>query len=154
MSRPSQIITELKTVVGPDCDILVDPSGAKFQEYAKRWSDIDRKTPAAIVLPTSEEEIQKIVSKGFFGMAHNGILTFDQVQWAVKSSVPFVTRSGGHSEWSTIDGRGIIIDLSKYSGIEVDAKNRKVILKGSILSKPVAVALAKAGLFTGEQPLC
>jgi FAD/FMN-containing dehydrogenase len=88
------------------------------------------------------------------GIAPDGILIFGQVQWAVKSSVPFVTRSGGHSEWSTIDGRGIIIDLSKYSGIEVDAEGRKATLKGSIQSKPVAVALAKAGLFTGEQHLC
>ena len=65
MSPLSHITTELKPVVGPDCDILVDASDAKFQEYAKRWSDIDRKTPAAILLPTSEKEIQKIVSKLF-----------------------------------------------------------------------------------------
>lgn len=56
------ITTELKPVVGPDCDILVDASSGIFQEHAKRWSDIDRKTPAAIVLPTSEQEIQEIVS--------------------------------------------------------------------------------------------
>lgn len=78
------------------------------------------------------------------------MLTIGQVQWAVKSSVPFVTKSGGHSEWSTIDESGIIIDLSKYSGIKVDTEGRKATLKGGILSKSVAVSLAEAGLFTGE----
>lgn len=73
-----------------------------------------------------------------------------QVQWAVGLSVPFVIKSGGHSEWSTIDDRGVIIDLSKFSEIEVDSETQTAILKGSILSKQVADALADVGLFTGE----
>jgi FAD/FMN-containing dehydrogenase len=64
--------------------------------------------------------------------------------------VPFVIKSGGHSEWSTIDGSGVIIDLSKYAGIEVDSKTQTATLRGSILSKEVAVALADVGLFAGE----
>jgi FAD/FMN-containing dehydrogenase len=70
------------------------------------------------------------------------------VKWAVESSVPFVTKSGGHSEWSTIDQSGIIIDLSKYASITVDKDNLRATLRGSILSKQVAVALAEKGLFT------
>ena len=73
------------------------------------------------------------------------------MQWAVKSSVPFVTKSGGHSEWSTIGSNGIIIDLSRYSGIEVDAGVSTATLKGSVLSKEVAVRLAEAGMFTGTK---
>jgi FAD/FMN-containing dehydrogenase len=73
-----------------------------------------------------------------------------QVQWAVGASVPFVIKSGGHSEWSTIDNRGVIIDLSKFSGIAVDSETQTAILKGSVLSKQVADALADVGLFTGE----
>ncbi|OCL05429.1 FAD-binding domain-containing protein [Glonium stellatum] len=125
-----RLVDELRASAGPDLDILTDKSDATFQEHAKRWSDIGRKIPAAIILPASEEQIQKTV------------------QWAIKSSVPFVTKSGGHSEWSTIDESGVIIDLSKYSGIDVDPEARKATLKGSILSKQVAVALANAGLFT------
>ena len=64
--------------------------------------------------------------------------------------MPFVTRSGGHSEWSTIGESGIIIDLSKYHGIDIDKANRKATLKGSILSKQVGVSLAAAGFFTGR----
>ena len=54
-------ILELKALISPECHILTDSSSPDFQEYAKRWSDIDRQTPAAIVLPTIEADIQKIV---------------------------------------------------------------------------------------------
>lgn len=64
--------------------------------------------------------------------------------------MPFVIKSGGHSEWSTIDGSGVIIDLSKYAGVEVDSQTQTATLRGSILSKEVAVALADVGLFAGE----
>ncbi|KAF7359848.1 FAD-binding domain-containing protein [Mycena venus] len=125
MAFVPQLLTRL-----PELEILTDKNDSKFQEHTKRWSDIDRKIPAAIVLPASEEQIQQVV------------------QWALQSSVPFVTKSGGHSLWSTIGEEGIIIDLSKYSGIEVDALGQRATLRGSILSKDVAVALAEAGLFT------
>ena len=44
----------------------------------------------------------------------------------------------------------MIIDLGWFKGVEVDRANQTAILKGSILSKEVAVALVDAGLFTGE----
>lgn len=72
-----------------------------------------------------------------------------QVQWAIEESIPFVMRSGGHSEWSTIGKNGIIIDLSRYSGIEVNIDSQRAKMRGSILSKGVAVRLAEAGMFTG-----
>ncbi|KAI1386031.1 uncharacterized protein F4822DRAFT_360734 [Hypoxylon trugodes] len=124
------LFDELRAQAGSDLEILTDQGSSKFQECAKRWTDIDRQTPAAIVLPESEDHIHKTV------------------QWAVKSSIPFVTKSGGHSEWSTINEQGIIIDLSKYSGVVVNASARKAVVKGSILSKEVATALAKEGFFT------
>ncbi|KAF7871496.1 hypothetical protein EAF04_003603 [Stromatinia cepivora] len=129
MSSLTQI-PELKATLTPTCEILADPKDSKFVEHLKRWTDIDLKTPGAIVLPSSESDCQKIV------------------QWASKYSVPFVTKSGGHSEWSTIGGNGIIIDLSLYKGVEVDTNSNTATLKGSILSKDVAVALADAGFFT------
>ena len=125
-------ITALKAIVGPDCAILTDPAEAKFQEYGKRWTDIGRETPAAIVLPRTEEDIQKVV------------------QWAVKSSIPFVTKSGGGSEWSTIGGNGFVIDLTHYSTIEVDAGARTATIRGGITQKEAAVSLAEEGLFTGQ----
>lgn len=51
----------LKAAVASSCRILTDSESAEFQEYAKRWSDIDRQVPAAIVLPMTEEDVQKTV---------------------------------------------------------------------------------------------
>ncbi|MCJ1385633.1 hypothetical protein MMC17_008756 [Xylographa soralifera] len=129
MAIPSRV-QELNAVVASDCAILADLDDINFQEFGKRWTDIDRKTPGAIVLPRTEQDIQKIV------------------QWAVGSTVPFVTKSGGHSEWSTIGSNGIVIDLSRYSSIQVDAEAQTATLSGSVLSKEVAVRLAEAGFFT------
>ncbi|KAI2464397.1 hypothetical protein F4781DRAFT_425595 [Annulohypoxylon bovei var. microspora] len=121
------LLDELQVQIGPSLEIIADKNGTRFQEYAERWSDTDHQNPDAIVLPVSEEQIKKT---------------------AVKPSIPLVTKSGGHSEWSTIGDDGIIIDLSKYSGIKIDAAAKRTVLKGSILSKEVAIALANAGIFT------
>ncbi|TGO59700.1 hypothetical protein BELL_1233g00010 [Botrytis elliptica] len=123
-------LSELKGVLTPTCKILTDPNDLNFAEYLKRWTDIDLKTPGAIVLPTSETDCQNIV------------------KWASKNSIPFVTKSGGHSAWSTFGSDGIIIDLSLYKGMEVYTESGTAIIKGSILSKEVAVTLAEAGFFT------
>ncbi|PSR83008.1 hypothetical protein BD289DRAFT_454010 [Coniella lustricola] len=126
-----QLFEELQQRAGSGVEILTEPADARFQDFAKRWSDIDRHAPAAIVLPETEEQIQKVVS------------------WAVQASVPFVAKSGGHSNWSTIGDNGFVIDLSKYSAIEVDAEKATAKIRGSILIKALAVHLADAGYFAG-----
>ena len=50
---------QLRCNVGNDVDILTDRTDVAFIQHATRWTDIDRKIPAAINPPTSEEEIQK-----------------------------------------------------------------------------------------------
>ena len=125
-------VDALRTVVDPDCELLTDPAESNFQELSKRWTDIGRQIPAAIVLPRTEQDIQRIV------------------QWAVESSIPFVVKSGGGSEWSTIGKDGFVIDLTHYSAIEADAKARTATIRGGISQKELAVRLAEEGLFTGE----
>lgn len=71
------------------------------------------------------------------------------MQWVIKTSTPFVTKSGGHSEWSTTGDDGIIIDLSRYASVDVNEDSHTAKLKGSILQKDVAVHLAEKGVFTG-----
>lgn len=58
-------------------------------------------------------------------------------------------KSGGHSPWSTIGSDGIIIDLSLYSAVRVDAGAHTATVIGSVLAKEVSVCLAEAGFFTG-----
>lgn len=57
------IFDELQRQAGPGLEILNDQADSRFQDFAKRWSDIDRQIPAAIVLPESEEHIQQTVNR-------------------------------------------------------------------------------------------
>ena len=123
----------LQAVVTADCQILHNPRDPEFQKRLARWTDIDRKVPAAIVLPRSEEDC------------------LNTVRWALNASIPFVPKSGGHSPWSTIGVEGIIIDLTFYTGVHVNADGTATIV-GGILAKQVSVCLAEAGLFTGIHP--
>lgn len=56
-----ELLQNLSNDLGPDVEILVDKNSSRFKELSKRWTDIDRETPGAIVLPTSPSLIQKIV---------------------------------------------------------------------------------------------
>ncbi|PQE28581.1 FAD binding domain containing protein [Rutstroemia sp. NJR-2017a WRK4] len=120
----------LQDTLGPVVEILTDPLDPTFIEQARRWTDIDREMPAAIVLPRNEGDCQKIV------------------QWAVRAGIPFVVRSGGHSQWSTIGDDGIVIDLTRMAAVQVDKEAQTATVVGSVLSKQLSVALAEQGLFT------
>ena len=71
-----------------------------------------------------------------------------QIEFALNHSIPFVIRSGGHSEYSTVASPGIIVDLSDFSSVEVSLDNETALLTGSIRTGAVAAALAERNLFT------
>jgi hypothetical protein len=54
-------VHKLQAQMGSELQILTAQDDELFQKYVKRWTDIDRKTPAAIVLPISEDQIQETV---------------------------------------------------------------------------------------------
>jgi FAD/FMN-containing dehydrogenase len=76
-----------------------------------------------------------------------------QVKEAVKANVPFVPKSGGHSQWSTINSSGIIIDLRLWKGVEVDANQHTVKVSGGLLMKELQIALADKDQWTSEYHL-
>ncbi|PIG89092.1 hypothetical protein AARAC_011267 [Aspergillus arachidicola] len=119
-------LSGLRTTVAPDCEIL--------HERIRRWTNIDRKIPTATILPRSEEDCLKTVKI--------------RVQWVLQLSIPFEPTCGGHSAWSTIGEEGIIIDMSHYADVHVEADSKTATLASGILSKQVGVRLAEAGLFT------
>ncbi|KAL3485326.1 FAD binding domain-containing protein [Aspergillus germanicus] len=111
----------LRTAVSAECKILHDSQDPVFKRYLARWSDINLKTPGAVVLPRSEDDCLK---------------------------TELVPKSGGHSRWSTIGEQGIIIDLSHYTGVMVDAESQTATLTGGVLVGEVGERLAEKGLFT------
>lgn len=54
-------IPSLRQTLLPGSDVLTNREDSKFQELLARWTDIDRKEPAAIILPSSEDDCLKTV---------------------------------------------------------------------------------------------
>lgn len=48
--------------VAQELRVLTTANNADFEKYLQRWSDINLKRPAAILLPRTEDECQKAVS--------------------------------------------------------------------------------------------
>ncbi|KAL9634420.1 MAG: hypothetical protein Q9204_003008 [Flavoplaca sp. TL-2023a] len=103
---------------------ILTPSDPDFAAANERWTDIDRKTPAVIVQPTCEDDIAVLVAK-----------------------VAFVPASGGHSPWSTIEN-GMVIDVSQFKDVHVDANRQLVTVRGGVLMKELQIALSEENQFT------
>jgi FAD/FMN-containing dehydrogenase len=87
----------------------------------------DYRMPAAVVGATRVEDVQAAVA------------------FAARHDLPIAARGGGHSYpgYSTVDA-GIVVDLSRFSGVEVRPDGRAVIGAGALLG-PIATTLAAAG---------
>ncbi|SFW80249.1 FAD-binding oxidoreductase [Amycolatopsis australiensis] len=113
-----------KRLAGP----LFRPGDPGFPEAKQGFFTLyDDRTPAAVVGAARVEDVQAAVA------------------FAARHGLPVAARSGGHSYpgYSTVDG-GIVVDLSRFSGIDVRPDGRAVIGAGARL-EPVAATLAAAG---------
>lgn len=70
MSVISQL-PSLKNALSPTSEILTDAASPVFQHHLERWTDIDKQTPAAIIVPVSEEDIQKSASSFSAVVSHH-----------------------------------------------------------------------------------
>lgn len=62
MSAVTSQISFLEKSLSSDSKILSNPRDEEFLKLMERWTEIDLKIPGAIVLPISEEDVQKTVS--------------------------------------------------------------------------------------------
>ena len=60
MHRPSELLP-LRETLESESDILTDPSHKSFQSLMERWTDVGKQTPSAIVVPCSEQDLEKTV---------------------------------------------------------------------------------------------
>jgi FAD/FMN-containing dehydrogenase len=95
---------------------LIRPGDASYDEHRKVWNGSIDRSPAAIARCANTREI------------------VDAVGLARDSGLPPAVRCGGHSfpGHSTCDG-GLVIDLSKMQGIEVDAEARTARVQAGVL---------------------
>lgn len=145
-----ETLPELQRSLSDKAQVLTDPAAATFKKAAERWTDINHKTPGAIVLCANETDCQKTVSLSLDPASEELPNACCKVKWAVSVGVPFVAKSAGNSEYSTIGPQGIVIDISPFSDVIVDEPHGTAILKGGITSKQVIVKLAEHGRCTSK----
>ncbi|KAG4411135.1 hypothetical protein IFR04_015734 [Cadophora malorum] len=125
----STFLSAINAELSKEAKVLSDPDTNGFKAAHERWTDRDLKTPSAIVIVATEDDIVKTV------------------QLALKHDIPFVPKSGGHSAWSTIGQEGIIIDLSNYNKVKIDKSTKTVTIQSGIVNKQLIGALYEHNLF-------
>jgi len=139
MASPS-FFESLATLLPAGSRVLTDESSAEFKASMNRWTNYDLKVPSAIVQPATEEDVATAVRE------------------LVSASIPFVPSSGGHSSFSSIGKDGVVIDLSQFTGVEVDVKNGTATVVGGTLMKELQTALHPhkhfAGMFPSHETPC
>jgi FAD/FMN-containing dehydrogenase len=130
MTSPS-FIQSLTAELSPESRVLTDESSAEFKASMNRWTDYDLKMPSAIVQPATEDDMATTVKE------------------LVSASIPFVPSSGGHSCFSSIGKDGVIIDLSRFRGVEVDVANGLATVKGGTLMKELQAVIHSYKHFAG-----
>ncbi|KAL9617932.1 MAG: hypothetical protein Q9160_007298 [Pyrenula sp. 1 TL-2023] len=116
-------LSSLADTLSPSSRVLVDKESPEFAASMKRWSNYGLRIPFGIIQPANEQD------------------AVASVQALIKNSIPFVPASGGHSPWSSIDQDGVILDLSRYKGVDVDLSKNLATIKGGTLMKEFQTAL-------------
>jgi hypothetical protein len=57
----AEAATGLLSSLSRDAQVLIDPESPDFKESMKRWSDVGIKFPAAILKPSCEKDVARIV---------------------------------------------------------------------------------------------
>ena len=111
-------------VVGPDDSAYDEARQVFFKGFDRR--------PAAVVRPTSAEEVARAVSL------------------ARDTGLELAVRSGGHSRagYGTSDG-GLVIDLSAMKALDIDVDSKTAWVQTGITAAEYTVATGERGLVTG-----
>ncbi|PYI13690.1 FAD/FMN-containing dehydrogenase [Aspergillus violaceofuscus CBS 115571] len=111
--------------------LVLTPDSPGYAESIKRWSDTCEKKAAAVVLPTTAEEVSLAVG---FATAHH---------------IPLVVHNGGHStSGASASEGGLVISLARMRGVVVDPAAKTITAQGGTIWEDVDRAAAVHGLAT------
>lgn len=128
-------VQSLTAILSDKSRILTDEGSDDFKTSMDRWTSFGLKVPSAIVQPATEQDVVTTVKE------------------LVSASIPFVPASGGHSCFSSIGKDGVIIDLSRFTGVEVDEAKSVATVRGGTLMKEFQAALHQHKRFAGAYQL-
>ncbi len=133
----NQLKNELTKLLGSDKVITADLDLMYYSYDSSFLTKISPSNPNAVVMPTSTEEVQKIM------------------HFAYENSINIVPRGAGTGETGgciATEG-GIVIDLSSWDEIcEVDVPNMQVIVRPGVIHAELNKELSKYNLFFPPDP--
>lgn len=128
-----QLVKDLKRIVGKNA-VLHDPDDLLVFEYD---GSVDRGMPAAVVFPSSTEEVSRVVAL------------------ACREGVPVVPRGAGTglSGGAIATAGGIEIALTRMRNIlEIDQANRLAVVEPGLVNLDLTKATAKFNLYYAPDP--
>jgi FAD/FMN-containing dehydrogenase len=128
MNSSTPDIERLREVLKGD---VIGPQDPGYDEARAVFYGIDRR-PAAIVRPTTDDEVAYVVAV------------------ARDTGAELAVRSGGHSiAGHSVSEGGIVLDLSAMKGIEIDFDSRTVAAQTGLTAGELTSALGEHGLAVG-----
>ncbi|KAJ9490166.1 hypothetical protein VN97_g3102 [Penicillium thymicola] len=111
--------------------VILTPESDGYLESIRRWSDTCEKKAAAVILPTTTEEVSL------------------SVRFASNRQIPLVVHNGGHStSGSSATEGGIVISLVRMRHVVVDPARKTITAQGGTIWEDVDKAAAIHGLAT------
>lgn len=129
---PAQAKARLEQALkGTSAEIAWPESAAAYEPLIERWSETCVLRAAAVVLPSSEQDVQRVVNA------------------CREEEVPFVVAGGRHStSLSSAITDGVVVDLRRMRGVAVEKEARTITAQGGATWEDVDVEAGKVGLAT------
>lgn len=125
-------IHSLRSSVSALCEVTVPTPDSEFHSIVSRWSDVGVSLPAAVVVPSSEDDVVATVS------------------FAAQNGFQLIPAGGGHGSFVPINNRTIYVDMKNLSSIKADESAGLVTFGGGATTGDVLRTCASKGLYTGE----
>lgn len=116
---------------GTTAEVVFPENATTYEDLIQRWSETCVLRAAAIILPTTEQEIQTTINI------------------CREEKVPFIVAGGRHNtSLSSSITDGVAIDLRRMRSVTIDEKTKTVTAQGGANWEEVDVEAAKYGLAT------
>ena len=120
----------IQSFFSPSCEVKIPEPTTELHSIVSRWSDSGVDLPAAVVVPSTEDDI------------------IAAIRLAEAKGFRVIPGSGGHGSFVPIDGKTVYLDLKKLRTVSVDKSNDSVIIAGGALAADVLKACVAEGYYT------
>ena len=122
----------IRTILPKTCEVLVPESDADLHSVISRWSDACVSLPAAVIVPSNEDDILAII------------------HFATQHGLQIIPGNGGHGSFVPITNRTIYLDMKKFKDVKVNKEEKSVSIGGGAVAGEVLRACAAEGFYTRQ----